>query len=47
VIVDDGPKRSGGKRSGGIRTPSYLQKFLASEIVKWRGIMAASGVTPQ
>jgi tripartite-type tricarboxylate transporter receptor subunit TctC len=29
------------------RTPAYLQKYLASEIVKWRDIMAASGVTPQ
>ena len=29
------------------RTPAYLQKFLASEITKWRDIMAASGVTPQ
>lgn len=29
------------------RTPAYLQGFLASEIAKWRGIMQASGVTPQ
>lgn len=29
------------------RTPAYLRDFLADEIKKWRGIMAASGVTPQ
>jgi tripartite-type tricarboxylate transporter receptor subunit TctC len=29
------------------RTPAYLQKFLASEITKWRATMAASGVAPQ
>jgi tripartite-type tricarboxylate transporter receptor subunit TctC len=29
------------------RTPAYLQDYLAGEITKWRGIMEASGVTPQ
>jgi tripartite-type tricarboxylate transporter receptor subunit TctC len=29
------------------RTPAYMRTYLAGEIVKWRGIMQASGVTPQ
>jgi tripartite-type tricarboxylate transporter receptor subunit TctC len=29
------------------RTEAYLQRYLASEIAKWRATMAASGVTPQ